>query len=65
MQGLSLGFIADHFNVVPIRANDKSYVIVYIGVLAQTKRLQRFEVEGFVGCIITDSEFDTIKHRFS
>src|ERR1700674_3174284 len=38
MEGLSLGCVAHHFNVVPVRINDESCVVVRVVVRAQTRR---------------------------
>src|SRR5438477_12000049 len=38
MEGLGLGFVANHFDVVPVRTNDKSCVIVRVVLGAQTRR---------------------------
>src|SRR5262252_8372211 len=38
MEGLGLGFVANHFDVVPVRTNDVSCVIVRVVVRAQTRR---------------------------
>ena len=35
---LGLGFVANHFNVVPVRTNDESCVVVRVVVRAQTRR---------------------------
>jgi len=38
MDGLGLGFVANHFDVVPIRANDESCIVVRVVVRAQARR---------------------------
>ena len=38
IEGLGLGFVADHFDVVPIRTNDESRIIVGVVARAQTRR---------------------------
>jgi len=38
MDGLGLGFVANHFDVVPVRTNDESCVVVRVVVRAQTRR---------------------------
>jgi EVE domain-containing protein len=38
MEGLGLGFVANHFYVVPVRTNDESCVVVRVVVRAQTRR---------------------------
>ena len=38
MEGLSLGFVANHFDVVPVRTNDESCIVVRVVVRAQTRR---------------------------
>ena len=38
MDGLGLGFVANHFDVVPVRTNDESRVVVRVVVRAQTRR---------------------------
>lgn len=38
MEGLGFGLVADHFDVVPVRANDKSRIVVRVVVRAQTRR---------------------------
>src|SRR5262249_49768568 len=38
MEGLGLGFVANHFDVVPVRTNDESCVVVRVVVRAQTRR---------------------------
>src|SRR6202795_1172661 len=52
--GLGLGFVANHFDVVPVRTNDKSRIVVRVVVRAQTRRtivfatrLQSRAIEGF------------------
>jgi hypothetical protein len=30
MEGLRLGFVANHFNVVPVRINDKSCIVCWL-----------------------------------
>ena len=37
-QGLGLGFVANHFDVVPIRTNDESCIVIRVVVRAQTRR---------------------------
>src|SRR5215831_3977081 len=51
---LGFGFVADHFDVVPVRTNDESCVVVRVVVRAQTRRtvvfatrLQRRAIESF------------------
>src|SRR6516165_8038176 len=53
MKGLGLGFVANHFDVVPVRTNDESCIVVRVVVRAQTgctvvfaTRLQRRAIEG-------------------
>src|SRR5258706_10671160 len=131
MEGLGLGFVANRFDVVPVRTNDESCIVVRVVVRAQTRRTivfatrlqsraiesfdllailgrerqvkmrrlllglvqaqrsltlwaeldtvrrrplrdnsyaERFECleeERFARCIVTDSEFDVVKHEFS
>ena len=38
MEGLRLGFVANHFDVVPVRTNDESCVVVRVVVRAQSRR---------------------------
>jgi hypothetical protein len=38
MEGLCLGFVANHFDVVPVRTNDESCVVIHVVVRAQTRR---------------------------
>src|SRR5438477_6962392 len=38
MEGLGLGFVANHFDVVPVRTNDKSCIVVCVVVRAHTRR---------------------------
>ena len=38
MEGLGLGFVANHFDVVPVRTNDESCIVVRMVVRAQTRR---------------------------
>jgi hypothetical protein len=38
MEGLVLRFVANHFDVVPVRTNDESCIVVYVVVRAQTRR---------------------------
>jgi multidrug efflux pump subunit AcrA (membrane-fusion protein) len=38
MEGLGLGLVANHFDVVPVRTNDKSRIVVRVVVRAQTRR---------------------------
>ena len=51
---LGLGFVANHFDVVPVRTNDESCIVVRVVVRAQTRRaivfatrLQSRAIEGF------------------
>lgn len=36
--GLGVGFVANHFDVVPVRTNDKSCIVVRVIVRAETRR---------------------------
>src|SRR5713226_2170486 len=54
MEGLSLRFVANHLDVVPVRTNDESCVVVRVVVRAQTRltivfatRLQSGAIESF------------------
>jgi hypothetical protein len=38
MEGLGLGFVANHFDVVSVRTNDESCIVVRVVVRAQTRR---------------------------
>ena len=38
MKGSGLGFMANHFDVVPVRANDESCIVVRVVVRAQARR---------------------------
>ena len=38
MKGLGLGFVANCFDVVPVRTNDESCIVVLVVVRAQTRR---------------------------
>jgi len=38
MEGLSLGCVANHFDVVPVRTNDESCIVVRVVARAQTRR---------------------------
>ena len=38
MEGLGLGFVANHFDVVPVRTNDESCIVVRVVMRAQTRR---------------------------
>ena len=38
MAGLGLGLVANHFDVVPVRTNDKSRIVVRVVLPAQTRR---------------------------
>src|SRR5437660_12445100 len=38
MEGLGLGFVANHFDVVPVRPNDESCIVVGVVARAQTRR---------------------------
>ena len=38
MEGLGLGFVANHFDVVPARTNDESSIVVRVVARAQTRR---------------------------
>src|SRR5258708_2743401 len=38
MEGLGLGFVANHFDVVPVLTNDESCIVVRVVVRAQTRR---------------------------
>jgi hypothetical protein len=51
---LGLGFVANHFDVVPVRTNDESCIVVRVVVRAQTRctivfatRLQSRAIESF------------------
>ena len=37
MKGLGLGFVANHFDVVPVRTNDESGIVVGLVARAQTR----------------------------
>ena len=37
MEGLGLGFVANHFDVVPVRANDESCIVVRVVLRAPTR----------------------------
>ena len=37
-EGLGFGFVANHFDVVPVRTNDESCIVVRVVVRAQTRR---------------------------
>jgi hypothetical protein len=54
MEGLGLGFVANDFDVVPVRTIDKSCIVVRVIVRAQTRRtivfatrLQSCAIESF------------------
>src|SRR5258705_956274 len=54
MEGLGLGFVANHLDVVPVRTNDESCIVVRVVVRAQTRRtivfaarLQSCAIESF------------------
>ena len=36
-EGSGLGFVADHFDVVPVRTNDESGIVVSVVARAQTR----------------------------
>src|SRR5256714_10475269 len=38
MEGLGLGFVANHFDVVPVRTKDESHIVVRVIIRAQTRR---------------------------
>src|SRR5262249_60884622 len=38
VEGLRLGFVANHFDVVPVRTNDESCIVSRVVVRAQTRR---------------------------
>ena len=38
MEGLGLGFVANHFDVVPVRTNDERCIVVRVVLRAQTRR---------------------------
>ena len=38
MEGLGLGFVTNRFDVVSVRANDESCIVVRVVVRAQTRR---------------------------
>ena len=44
MEGLGLGFVANHFDVVPVRTNDESCVVVRMVLRAQTRRTIVFAI---------------------
>src|SRR4029450_4209750 len=37
-EGLGFGFVANHFDVVPVRTNDESCIVVRVVVRVQTRR---------------------------
>ena len=37
-EGLGLGFVANHFDVVPVRAKDESCIVIRVVARAQTRR---------------------------
>ena len=37
-EGLGFGFVANHFDVVPVRTNDESCIVVRVVVRSQTRR---------------------------
>ena len=54
MEGLGLGFVANRFDVVPVRTNDESCIVVRVVARAQTRptivfgtRLQSRAIESF------------------
>ena len=54
MERSGLGFVANHFDVVPVRTNDKTCIVVRMVVRAQTRRtivpatrLQSRTIKGF------------------
>src|SRR5437899_10487024 len=54
MEGLGLGFVANHFDVVPVRTDDESCIVVRVVLRAQTRctvvfatRLQSRAIESF------------------
>ncbi len=63
MEGLGLGFVANHFDVVSVRTNDESCIVVRVVVRAQTRRtivfatrLQSRAIESFDLLAILASE---------
>lgn len=53
-EDLGLGFVANHFDVVPVRTNDKSCMVIRVVVQMQTRctvvfatRLQSLTIESF------------------
>jgi len=38
MEGLGFGFVANHFDIVPVRTNDESCIAVRVVVRAQARR---------------------------
>jgi hypothetical protein len=54
MEGLGLGFVANHFDVVPVRTKDEGCIVVRVVLRAQTRRtivcatrLESRAIEGF------------------
>ena len=59
---LDLGFVANHFDVVPVRTNDESCIVVRVVVRAQTRRtivfatrlqsraMESFDLLAILGC---------------
>jgi hypothetical protein len=45
MKGLGLGFVANHFDVVPVRTNDESCIVVRVVVLHLIKMWLECSVE--------------------
>ena len=71
MEGLGLRFVADHFDVVPVRTNDESRIVVRMVVRAQTwstivfaTRLQSRAIETFDLLAILGRERQVKMRRF-
>jgi hypothetical protein len=71
MEGLGLGLVANHFDVVPVRTNDNSRIVVRVVVRAQTRRtivfatrLQSRAIESFDLLAIKSSTVSSMRSGF-
>jgi hypothetical protein len=71
MEGLSLVFVANRFDVVPVRTNDERCIVVRVVVRAQTRRtivfatrLQSRAIESFDFLAILGRERQVKMRRF-
>jgi hypothetical protein len=62
MEGLGLGFVANHFDVVPVRTDDESCIVVRVVLRAQTRCTVVFATR-LQSCVIESSDLLAILGR--